>query len=199
MPCACNGDSIANTRIVAALNPVTCMWLPPDESELNRQTDGRRDGEPAPQTAAVLAGPRDREERRLDVVLVLAVEHVEHFSREREDTPSEEEDFAEAQIEPVVRRQADLIPLGPERECGAVLSQEPAAGHAAAVAPLRAKRERRRKTKRPDRVERVPLVVIARKGETIDLVDHARVPVGVCHPSAETAGAAAANRRLDAA
>ena len=100
---------------------------PPHESELHRQTDGRCDGEPCPQTAAVLAGPRDREERRLDVVLVLAVEHVEHFSREREDTPSEEEDFAEAQIEPVVRRQADLIPLGPERERGAVLSQEPAA------------------------------------------------------------------------
>src|SRR4030095_10847133 len=103
------------------------------QSELHRQTDGRRDGEPSPQTAAVLAGPRDREERRLDLVLVLAVEHVEHFSREREDTPSEEEDFAEAQIEPVVRRQADLIPLGPERERGAVLSQEPGARAAAAA------------------------------------------------------------------
>ena len=77
-----------------------------------------------------MAGPRDREERRLDVVLVLAVEHVEHFSREREDTPSEEEDFAEAQIEPVVRRQADLIPLGPECQRGAVLSQEPGASAA---------------------------------------------------------------------
>src|SRR5918993_4068775 len=169
------------------------------QSELHRQTDGRSDGEPGPQTARELAGPRKREERRLDVVLVFAVEYVEHFSREREDTPSEEKDFAEAQIEPVVRRQADLIPLGPERERGAVLSQEPAARHAAAVAPLRAKRERPRKTKRPDRVERVPLVVIARKGETVDVVDHARVPVGVCHPSAETAGAAAANRHLHAA
>ena len=89
------------------------MW-PPHQSELHRQPDGRRDGEPSPQTAAVVAGPRDREERRLDVVLVLAVEHVEDFSREREDAPSEEEGFAEAQIEPVVRRQADLIPLGPE-------------------------------------------------------------------------------------
>src|SRR4030095_4826821 len=63
------------------------------QSELHRQTDGRGDGEAFPQTAAVLAGPRDREERRLDVVFVLAVEHVEHFSREREDTPSEEEHF----------------------------------------------------------------------------------------------------------
>src|SRR4030095_13053262 len=168
-------------------------------SELYRQTDGRGDGEPVPQTAAVLAGPRDREERRLDVVLVLAVEHVEHFSREREDTPSEEKDFADAQIEPVVRRQADLIPLGPERQRGAVLSQEPGARHAAAVAPLRTKRERPRKTKRPDRVQRVRLVVIAPQGETVDVVDHARVPVGVCHPSAETAGAPAANRHLDAA
>ena len=77
-------------------------------------------------------------------------------------------------------RQANLIPLGPERQRGAVLSQEPGTRHAAAVAPLRAKRERPRKTKRPDRVERVTLVVIARKGETVDVVDHARVPVGVC-------------------
>src|SRR6185503_1269041 len=113
--------------------------------------------------------------------------------------PSEEKAFADAQIEPVVRRQADLIALGPECQSGAVLSQEPGARHAAAAAPLRAKRERPRKTKRPDRVQSVTLVVIARKGETVDVVDHARVPVGVCHPSAETAGAPAANRYLDAA
>src|SRR3954463_3261310 len=172
---------------------------PPHESELHRQTDGWRDGEPSAQAADELAGPREGEERRLDVVFVLAVEHVEHFSREREDTPSEEEDFAEAQIEPVVRRQAHLIPLGPERERDAVLSQEPWARHAAAVAPLSAKRERPRKTKRPDRVERVRLVVITWKGETVDVVVHARVSVGVCHPSAETTGAAAANRDFGAA
>src|SRR5262245_62423593 len=113
MPCACDGDAIASTRIIAALNPVTCTCMCglSIKSELHRQTDGRRDGEPFPQTAAVLAGPRDREERRLDVVLVLAIEHVEHFSRQRKDTPSEDEGFAEAQIEPVVRRQADRIPL----------------------------------------------------------------------------------------
>src|SRR5262245_8418564 len=27
MPCACNGDAIANTKIVAALNPVTCLCM----------------------------------------------------------------------------------------------------------------------------------------------------------------------------
>src|SRR5262245_50242418 len=88
-------------------------------------------------------------------------------------TPHRKKDFAEAQIEPVVRRQPDLIPSGPEHQRGAVLSQEPGARHAAAVAPLRAKRERPRQTKRPDGVERVPLVVIARKGETVEVVVHA--------------------------
>src|SRR4029450_4608529 len=26
MPCACNGDAVANTRIVAALNRITCIY-----------------------------------------------------------------------------------------------------------------------------------------------------------------------------
>ena len=82
----------------------------------------------------------------------LRLNTLKHFSGEREDTPSKEEDLAETQGEPVVRRQADLIPPGPEHERGAVRSQESAARHAAAVAPLRTKRERPRKTKRPDRV-----------------------------------------------
>src|SRR5262245_47395458 len=62
-----------SAAITFGVQPLTTSPERIDASELHRQTDGRGDGEPGPQAARELAGPRKREERRLDDVLVLAV------------------------------------------------------------------------------------------------------------------------------